>query len=94
MALGIARQIILEGVNNQIAFYIMDLKDPKEMWDKLKNMWSEIKQGVVYLILQKLFKYLKINKPKEYNKSVMQIFAEIWYLCKCLCIAMTPGRDL
>lgn len=31
MAVGIAWWIILEGVNNQIAFNIMDLEDPKEM---------------------------------------------------------------
>lgn len=31
MAVGIARQIILKGVNDQIAFNIMDLEDPKEM---------------------------------------------------------------
>lgn len=31
MAIRIARRIILESVNNQITFNIMDLEDPKEM---------------------------------------------------------------
>ena len=94
MAVGIARRIILKGVSNQIAFNVMDLEDPKEMWDKLTSICTEIGQGVVYSILQELFNYPKINKPKEYDKPVMQIFAKVRYLCKCLQIAMTSGRDL
>ena len=42
MVVGITQQIILKGVNNQIALNIMDLKDPKEMWDKLKSICSKI----------------------------------------------------
>lgn len=56
----------------------MDLEDPKEMWDKLTSICSETKQGVIYSILQELLNYPKINKPKGYNKPVMQIFVEIW----------------
>lgn len=48
----------------------------------------------MYLILQKLFNYLKINKPKGYNKLIMQIFAEIRYLCKRFCIVMTLCQNL
>ena len=51
MAVGKAQRIIREGVSDQIAFNIMDLKDPKEMWDKLKSICTEIGQGVVYSIL-------------------------------------------
>lgn len=94
MAVGIVQRIIREGVSDQIAFNIMDLKDPKEMWDKLKSICTEIGQGVVYSILQELLNYPKINKPKGYDKPVMQIFAEVRYLCKRLRAAMTPGRDL
>lgn len=72
----------------------MDLKDPKEMWDKLKSICTKVDQGVVYLILQELLHYPKITKPKRYKKPVIQIFAEVKYLCKCLRSAMTPGRDL
>ena len=94
MAVGIAQRIIREGVSDQIAFNIMDLKDPKEMWDKLKSICTEVGQGVVYSILQELLHYPKITKPKGYEKPVMQIFAEVKYLCKRLRSAMTPGRDL
>ena len=94
MAIGIAWRIIVEGVNNQIAFNIMDLEDPRFMWTKLKNICTEVGQGVVYLILQELFNYPRINKPKGYDKPVMQIFAEAQYLCKRLQIVMTPNRDL
>lgn len=71
MAVGIAQQIIREGVSDQIAFNIMDLKDPKEMWDKLKSICTKFGQGVVYSILQELLHYPKITKPKGYEKPVM-----------------------
>lgn len=35
MAIGIAQQIITEGISDQIAVNIMDLEDPKEMWERL-----------------------------------------------------------
>ncbi len=77
MAIGIAQQIIRKGVSNQIAFNIMDIKDPKQMWNKLKSVCPEVGQEVVYLIVQELFHYPSITKPKGYKKSVMQIFAEV-----------------
>ena len=54
MAIGIAQCIITEGISDQIAVNIMDLEDPKEMWDRLKTICSEVGQGVVYSILQEL----------------------------------------
>ncbi len=72
----------------------MDIKDPKQMWDKLKSVYTKIGQGVVYSILQELFYYPNITKPKKYKKLVMQIFAEVRYLYKRLQIAMTLNRDL
>lgn len=42
MAIGIAQQIIQKGIKNQIAFYIMDLKNLKEMWDKHKSICTEV----------------------------------------------------
>lgn len=86
--------IIEEGVSNQIAFNIMILKDPKEIWDKLKSVCIKVGQGVVYLIIQKLFYYPKINKPKRYKKPVMQIFAEVQYFCKRLQIIITSSCNL
>lgn len=38
---------MIEGVYNQIIFNIMNLEDPKEMWDKLTKIYSEICQGIV-----------------------------------------------
>lgn len=68
MAVGRAWWIIQKDDNDQIAFNIIDLKDGKEIWDKFKSICNVIKQSVIYLILQELFNYLKINKPKGYNK--------------------------
>ena len=94
MAVGIAQRIIKEGVSNQILFNIMDLKDPKEMWNKLKSICTKVGQGIVYSILQELLHYPKITKPKGYKKPVMQIFAEVKYFCKRFCSAITPRQDL
>ena len=94
MAVDIAKKIIRKSINDQIAFNIMNLKNPKEMWEKLKSVCTEVGQGVVYLILLELFHYPSNNKPKEYEKPVMQVFAKVKYLCKRLRSAITPGRDL
>lgn len=64
MAVGIAQRIITDGISDQIAVNIMDLEDPKEMWNKLKGICSEVGQGVVYSILQELLHYPAVNKPK------------------------------
>lgn len=42
MAIGIAQQIITEGISNQIAVNIMDLEDPKDMWEKLRNICTDV----------------------------------------------------
>lgn len=94
MAIGITQQIIREDVSDQIAFNIMDLKGLKEIWNKLKNICTEVGQGLVYLILQDLLNYPKITKLKGYEKPVMQLFAKVKYPYKCLCSATTLGRDL
>lgn len=46
----IAQCIITKIVNNQIAFYIIDLKNFQDIWDKLKSIYTKIGQGVIYLI--------------------------------------------
>lgn len=51
MAIKIGCQIILKSINNEIIFNIIDLKDPKEMWDKLANTCKERGQGIVYSII-------------------------------------------
>ena len=77
MAIGIAQSIITEGVSDQIAVNIFDLEDPKEMWDRLKAIYSEVGQGAVYSILHEHLHYPTANKPKGYNKPVVEIFADV-----------------
>lgn len=89
MVVNIAQKIIKEDVSDQIAFNIIDLKDPKKIWNKFKSICTEVSQRVVYSIFQELFYYPKITKLKEYEKLVMQIFAEIKYLYKRLRLAVT-----
>lgn len=62
MTINIAQQIIRGVISNEIAFNIMNLKDLKEIWDKLKIIYIKIDQEVVYSILQKLLYYSKITK--------------------------------
>lgn len=71
MAINIIQHIIRKNVSNQIIFNIIDLEDLKNMWDKLKSIYINISQGIIYSILQKLFNYPKINNLKRYNKLVM-----------------------
>lgn len=47
----ITQQIIREDVSNQITFNIIDIKDLKQIWDKLKSIYTEVGQRIVYLIL-------------------------------------------
>lgn len=72
----------------------MDLEDLKEMWDKLVSICSKISQKVAYSIFQELLNYLRINKLKKYDKSVMQIFVEVEYLCKCFYTMMNLRQDI
>lgn len=51
MAVGTMQWIIRVGISDQIAVNIIDLKDLKETWDKLKSVYTKVGQGVVYLIL-------------------------------------------
>ena len=72
----------------------MDLKDSKEMWNKLKNICIKVGQRIIYSIFQKLLHYPKITKPKRYKKPVMQIFTEVKYFYKSFCPIMTPRQGL
>ncbi len=90
----IAQRIITEGISDQIAVKIIDLEDPKEIWDRLKTICSEVGQGVVYSILPELLHHPAANKPKRFDKPIVEIFAEVRYLCKRIKAAMTERRDL
>lgn len=94
MAVGTATRIIKEGVSDDIFNNIIDITDPKEMWDKLRAACSQVGQGVVYSILQKLLNYAHINKTKGFEKSVVSRFADVRFLVKRLRAALNPGRDI
>lgn len=93
MTIGITQRIMKESISDQIRVNIMNLGDPKEMWNRLKAVCLEIGQEVVYLILQELLNYFATNKPKEFDKPVVEIFAKVRYLCKQLKAATIEGRD-
>lgn len=42
IAVRIAQRIIRQSVSDQIAFNIMDLKDMKEIWDKLQSICIKV----------------------------------------------------
>lgn len=71
IAVDIVQQIIKKGVKDQIAFNIINLKDPKEIWNKFKGICTRVDQEVVYSIFQKLFHYPTMIKPKRYEKPMM-----------------------
>ena len=73
---------------------IIDIDDPQAMWAKLQSVCSHVGQGVVYLILQELFNYPKVNKPKGYEKTITSVFADVQILTKRLRAALTPNRDI
>lgn len=94
IAKGTASRIIKESVSDDIFNNIIDLTDPKEMWEKLRAACAQVGQGVVYSILQELLNYPQINKPKGFEKPVMSIFADIRFLIKRLRAAITPNRAI
>ena len=94
MAVETATRIIKEGMSDDIFNNIIDITDPKEMWEKLRSACSQVGQGVVYSILQELLNYPRNNKPKGFEKSVMSRFADVQFLMKCLRSAITPNRDI
>lgn len=94
MAVGTATRIIKKGVSNDIFNNIIDITDPREMWEKLCTTCLQVGQGVVYSILQEILNYPRVNKPKEFKKSVVSVFANVRFLVKRLRSAITPNRDI
>lgn len=45
------QKIIIKDSKIENAFYIMDIDNPKDICDILKNICSKVGQGVVYLVL-------------------------------------------
>ncbi len=94
MAIGIATEIIQGGVSDNLFNNIINKDDPKVMWEKFTAVCSHFGPGVVYLIFQELSTYPKINRPKEFEKPVTSIFAEVRFLVKQLRAAVTPNEDI
>lgn len=94
MAIGIATEIIQGGVSDDLFNNIIDENDLQRIWEKLRAVCSQIGTGVVYSILQELFTYPKINKPKGFDKLVTSVFSEVRVLVKWLRAAVTPNRDI
>lgn len=93
MAIGITQRIITEGISDQIAVNIWTLRIQRKCGTDSRPFAQRLEQGVVYLILQELQHYPAANKPKGYNKPVIEIFASVRYLCKRLKAAVAEGRD-
>lgn len=59
----------------------------------LKRICSEVGQGVMYLVLQKILNYSHIHKLKGYDKPEVEIFAEVCFFCKQQKAAITTNYD-
>lgn len=94
MVIGITTKIIQEEVNNVFFNNIINKDNLQVMWEKLKSICFQTGIGVVYLIFQELLTYLKVNKPKWFEKSVTSHFSEIRVLVKPLKGAVTSNRDI
>ena len=94
IAIGTTGRIIREGLSNDLFNNIINIDNLKEMWAKLKSVCSQVGQGVVYLILQELLNYSKINKPKGYEKLITSVFADVQILIKWLKAVLIASRDI
>ena len=93
-AKGTALRIILETINDNLFCTIDGIKDIREIWNKLKTTCSQVDQGVIYAILNELFRYAAANKVKGYPKSVNAIFGDVRSLIKRLKAAVREDRDI
>ncbi len=77
MAIGTATQIIKKDVSNNIFNNIIDITDPKGIWEKLQAIYSQIRQDIIDFILQELLNYPQINKLKGFEKPIINIFTDV-----------------
>lgn len=77
MAMGTAIQIIIKAASNNILNNIIDVTNFKRIWEEFYTAYSQLGQKVVYFILQELLNYLYTNKPKRFEKSVVNRFANV-----------------
>lgn len=94
MAIRTATRIIIKRVSNNIFNNIISMTDAQKIWEKLCTVCFQIKQGVVYFILQELLNYLRNNKPKRFKKPVMSVFANVKFLIKQLQAAIIPIHNI
>ena len=72
----------------------MDIDNPKDIWDILKKTCLKVNQQMIYLVLYESLNYPYIHKLKRYDKSAIEIFAEIRFFFKQFKAAMTTRYDL
>lgn len=58
------------------------------------SVFFQVGTGVVYSIFHELLMYLKINKPKRFDKLVTSHFSKVQVLVKQLRVVVTPNRDI
>lgn len=92
MIIGIVSQIIKEGVNNNIFNKIINLIKLQKMWEKLHAVYVLVK--VLYISSSEVFKLLLINKLKRFDKPVINILVDIYFLIKYLQLAIIPNQDI
>ena len=93
-AKGTALRIILKSINDNLFCTIEGIDEIAEIWDKLKTTCLQVGQGVIYIILNELFRYAAANKAKGYTKSVNAIFEDVGSLIKRLKSAVQEDRDI
>lgn len=94
MAIDIATEITQGKVSDNLFNTIIDEDDPQQIQEQLKVVCLQVRSGVVYAILQELLTYSKINKPKDFDKSVTSHFSKVGVLVKQLRAAVTSNRDI
>ena len=93
-AKGTALRIILESIDDNLFCMIEGIDEIAEIWDKLRTIYLQVGQEVVYTILNELFRYTAANKVKGYIKSVNMIFGDVRSLIKRLKSAVQEDRDI
>ena len=80
----VASKIIKQGVNSDLYINIIEARDPHRSWKTLRQICSQVGQGVIYSILKELLNYPCVVKPLGYEKKATIIFAEMKQLVQCL----------
>lgn len=93
MAIRPSQKIIIKGVNSQIAFHIINIKNSNDMQDTFQRISSKVSHGVIYSVLQEILNYTRINGPKEYDQTIVEIFAKVHFIRKQVKVAMSAERD-